>query len=142
MEVTRCSTVSLALTYLFCGINATTKMRAKEAMKRGYSLPKLKRIINEARKRAEIRIKRSTAASSLSPQMDIDTTTTNNGNDIDSTTSFSEISDDKWPFGPYPRLVFYMGVDSFQETDPRQGLRPLLLRLTIFSNDYNSTFVI
>lgn len=100
MEVTRCSTVSLALTYLFCGINATTKMRARE-VKRGYSLSKLKRIINDARKRAEIRIKRSkrsTASSSLTLQTTGTDTTT---------TSFSEIIyDDKWPFEPYPRLVF------------------------------------
>ena len=73
----RCSTVSLALSYLYCGINATSKMRAGEK-KRGYSLPKLKSIISNARKRAEVRMKSAIDESSTSPtpQTDTDTTTT------------------------------------------------------------------
>ena len=90
MEVTRCSTVSLALSYLFCGINATTRIRSRET-KGGYSLPMLKHIISHARKRAEIRIKRSTATSSLTPETETDTPTDNaHDNDIDSVIPFSE----------------------------------------------------
>ena len=137
MEVTRCSTVSLALSYLFCGINAAARMRARET-KGGYSLPMLKHIINHARKRAEIRIKRSTAASSLTPETETDTPTDNaHDNDIDSAIPIFEKGSDKWPFGPYPRLVFYMGVGSIKETYPQQGHRPQ--HLSSYANNNPST---